>query len=50
MTQHKELEEFARNIRIEVLRALGNLGFGHLGGAMSAADVLGVLYGGGLKN
>lgn len=49
MTQHKELEEFARNIRIEVLRALGNLGFGHLGGAMSAADVLGVLYGGAMN-
>ena len=46
MTQHKDLELFAKNIRIQVLKALGELGFGHLGGAMSAADVLGVLYGG----
>ena len=46
MTQHKDLELFAKNIRIQVLKALGELGFGHLGGAMSAADVRGVLYGG----
>ena len=46
MTQQKQMKEFARNIRIEVLKSLGNLGFGHLGGALSAADVLGVLYGG----
>ena len=51
MTQHKDLELFAKNIRIQVLKALGELGFGHLGGAMSAADVLGlrnrrVLHGG----
>lgn len=39
-------EEFAKQIRIEALKALGNLGFGHVGGAMSVADLLAVLYGG----
>lgn len=42
----KELEAFALNIRIETLRAIGTLGFGHLGGAMSIADAIAVLYGG----
>ncbi len=37
-------QEFAKKIRIEALKALGNLGFGHVGGAMSVADVLAVLY------
>lgn len=36
----------AKNIRVESLKALGELGFGHVGGIMSASDVLGVLYGG----
>jgi transketolase len=49
MYREDELQNFARNIRIEALKALGGLGFGHVGGAMSAADVLGVLYGGVMK-
>mgnify|MGYP000911948029 CR=1 FL=1 len=40
------LNSFAREIRIETLKALGNLGFGHIGGAMSIVEVLAVLYGG----
>lgn len=45
MYQKRNTKEFAREIRIEVLEALKNLGFGHIGGAMSAVDVLAVLYG-----
>ncbi len=41
-----ELKELACKIRIETLRGLGALGFGHLGGSLSIADVLAVLYGG----
>jgi transketolase len=42
----RKLEAFALNIRIETVRAIGTLGFGHLGGAMSVADTVAVLYGG----
>lgn len=45
MHQEKDTKEFAKEIRIKVLEALKNLGFGHIGGSMSAADVLAVLYG-----
>lgn len=41
----RELEEFALRIRLETLKELGGLGFGHLGGAMSAVETLAVLYG-----
>lgn len=44
-----ELELFALKIRIETVKAMGNLGFGHIGGAMSIADTLAVLYGGAMK-
>ncbi len=47
--QKKEAEIFATQIRIETLKALGHLGFGHLGGALSIADLLSVLYGGEMK-
>ncbi len=42
--KRQEVEQFARQIRIEALRALKNLGFGHVGGAMSVADVIALLY------
>lgn len=42
----RELESFALNIRMETIRAIGTLGFGHMGGAMSIADTVAVLYGG----
>ena len=45
----KELEIFALKIRIETIKEIGNLGFGHLGGAMSIIDTLAVLYGGVMK-
>jgi len=40
-----KLEKFANDIRIETLRELGHLGFGHIGGAMSIVELLAVLYG-----
>lgn len=39
-------KEFALQIRVECLRAFQSLGFGHIGGAMSIAELLAVLYGG----
>jgi len=41
----KELEILALKIRIETIREIGTLGFGHLGGAMSIVETLAVLYG-----
>ncbi len=46
----RELQEFARNIRIQTIRQIGLRGFGHVGGCMSIADLLSVLYGGDLKH
>lgn len=40
----REIEKFALKIRIETIKAIGNLGFGHIGGAMSIADTIAVLY------
>ena len=40
-----ELENFARDIRKETLYAIGKLGVGHIGGALSVADILALLYG-----
>jgi len=45
----KELKILAINIRMETVRAMGTLGFGHLGGALSIADTIAVLYGGIMK-
>ncbi|HHV10685.1 MAG TPA: transketolase [Clostridiales bacterium] len=45
----KALKIFAINIRMETVRAMGTLGFGHLGGALSIADTIAVLYGGAMK-
>lgn len=42
----KDLEIFALKIRIETIRQIGTLGFGHVGGALSIADTIAVLYGG----
>lgn len=44
-----EYKDFAREIRIETLKALRGLGFGHVGGAMSATDLFATLYGGEMK-
>lgn len=39
----------ATKIRIETIRQMMEIGFGHIGGCMSIADLLGVLYGGVMK-
>jgi len=39
-----EVKRFAIDIRRETVKCIGNLGVGHIGGAMSIADVLAVLY------
>ena len=41
----RDLERFATEIRMATLREFEVRGFGHLGGSMSIADVLAVLYG-----
>lgn len=45
LEKKRELEALALNIRIETIRAIGTLGFGHIGGAMSVTDTIAVLYG-----
>ena len=45
----RELERFAVQIRIETIKEIGNLGFGHLGGALSIVDTFAVLYGAVMK-
>lgn len=41
-----EIRRLARDIRVETLKALTGLGFGHYGGCMSVVETLAVLYGG----
>lgn len=41
-----EIATFATEIRIETIKELGARGFGHIGGALSVADTLAVLYSG----
>ncbi|KAB8312292.1 transketolase [Erwinia endophytica] len=45
MNQLQELREFARAIRLETLKSLTGLGFGHYGGSLSVIEALAVLYG-----
>lgn len=49
MQAKKDLQKFAVSIRKETMRAIGTLGVGHVGGALSICDVLAVLYGGGMN-
>ena len=42
----KEMKKLAANIRINTLKSLTNLGFGHYGGSLSIVEILAVLYGG----
>lgn len=44
MTSKQELKNFASRIRIETIKCIKKRGFGHVGGCMSIADVLAVLY------
>lgn len=39
-----ELAEYARRIRVEILKAVHHAGAGHVGGPLSAADMLATLY------
>ena len=41
----QELRRFSVRIRMETLRTIAGIGVGHVGGALSIADVLAVLYG-----
>ncbi len=41
----QELKVFAAEIRLETLKTIGSLGFGHVGGSMSIIEALAVLYG-----
>lgn len=45
MEKNRELRVFAEEIRVETLKELGHLGFGHVGGSMSVVELLAVLYG-----
>lgn len=45
----KEVTQFARDIRIQTLKSLTHLGFGHYGGSMSVVETLAVLYGAVMK-
>jgi transketolase len=47
--QINEFKRFATKIRIETIREIASLGRGHIGGTMSLAEVLAVLYGGVMK-
>ena len=38
------LQEVARKIRVEVIRAVNHARAGHIGGPLSAADMLAALY------
>lgn len=40
-----ELRVFATEIRLETLKVIASRGFGHVGGSMSMADAMAVLYG-----
>ena len=46
MEKNKDLRVFAEEIRVETIKELAHLGFGHIGGSMSAVETLAVLYGG----
>ena len=46
MEKNKELRVFAEEIRVETIKELAHLGFGHMGGSMSVVETLAVLYGG----
>ena len=41
----QDLRVFAAEIRLQTLKIIGSRGFGHVGGSMSIADALAVLYG-----
>ncbi|MCD7743532.1 MAG: transketolase, partial [Oscillospiraceae bacterium] len=46
----KEIKRFAVQIRMEIVKMISRLSAGHLGGALSIADALAVLYSGQLRH
>lgn len=42
--QQKEIDDFAKEIRKNTIYMIGNLGVGHIGGALSIIEVLALLY------
>jgi len=46
----RELRVVAEGIRLVTLQTFGNIGFGHVGGAMSIIETLAALYGGELRS
>lgn len=44
-TELKNVKVLAANIRIDILKMLEKRGYGHLGGSLSIADLMAVLYG-----
>ena len=49
MQNVNEVKKFAVEIRKETIKCIGNLGVGHIGGALSIVDILAVLYSGEMK-
>ena len=48
MTKQEKMQElrvFAEQIRLETLKIIGARGFGHVGGSMSLAETMAVVYG-----
>ena len=45
----QELKVLAAQIRVETMKIIGSRGFGHVGGSMSMADAMAVVYGAYLK-
>lgn len=48
-SEELQIMRFAQSVRLETIKELVELGFGHVGGAMSICELLGVLYSGELK-
>ena len=44
-----DMKELAIRIRLETIKEIASLGFGHIGGSMSICETLAVLYGGELR-
>ncbi|MDZ7335849.1 MAG: transketolase [candidate division KSB1 bacterium] len=42
--QVKQLEERANRLRIEIIKIMGRYGYGHIGGSLSIAEMIAVLY------
>ena len=45
-----KLKKLAQEIRIDIVKEINSIGQGHIGGSLSIADVLAVLYGKHMKN